>query len=103
MADDRVVFVLHRAMTVSRDFDRKGRGYRTGMGDALDSPSVFNVREADEREAAESEQKQKDAVDSAVERLKMKAAVERRVAELRHEAAVERRVEELRRQQQGKR
>jgi hypothetical protein len=89
MADDRVAFVLHRAVVVS---DRaavpttKGAAYRVGdFGDALDSRANFGVREATDDEAMEAKQK-------------LEADVTERVEQLRHEAAVRRRVEELRRE-----
>jgi hypothetical protein len=86
MAENKVIFVMHKAVVV-RDSDRPAtKGYQTRMGDAMDSRADFVVREADEREAEANAQKLKDAVDRRVEELQMKAAVERRVAELRQQA-----------------
>lgn len=84
---DAIVFIMHRAVTVSDRATTKGVAYRVGdFGDAMDSrAAAFGVREADEVEARENEQKLKEAVD-------------RRVEELRHESAVKSRMEELRRE-----
>lgn len=99
MADDTVVFALHRAVVV-RDAGpaTKGYRYRTRMGDAMDSPTAFMVRHASDDEAKESAQKLKDEVAARVEHLQMEAKIAARVAELRHEIAITRRVEELRRE-----
>jgi hypothetical protein len=93
MADDTVaVFVLHRAVMVSRDSGRaavattKGAVYFVGdFGEAKDSTVPYDVREADE-------------VEARVEQLRLKAAVDERVEQLRMQAAINRRVEQLRMQ-----
>jgi hypothetical protein len=89
MADDRVVFVLHRMITVSRDSDRaaaKGAGRPDAPYVFKDATVQFNVREADEVEARVEQLRLKAAVDERVEELRLKAAVDRRVAELRQQA-----------------
>jgi len=83
---DEVVFVLHRAVTVRpAAVTTKAVSYRSSMGDAMDSPTAFEVRHATDDEATENEQKLKEAVDRRVEELKIEAAVRRRVEQLRRE------------------
>lgn len=82
------IFLMHRRVTVSRDSDRagtKGVRYQTGMGSAMDARIPFNVREADEQEAKEAEQKLKADINEAIERLEKEAAIKARMAELRRE------------------
>jgi hypothetical protein len=87
MAD--TLFVLHRMISVRRDFDRaavsttKGAAYPTRFGEAKDSRAEFVVREASDDEAKEAARAQLADIDRRIEHLQREAKIAARVVQLR--------------------
>jgi len=90
MAENKVMFVLHRMISVGAEgkglmAENKGAGIPGQPYVFRDARAEFVVRHADEVEDRVEQLRMKAAVDERVEQLRMQAAVNRRVAELRRE------------------